>query len=146
MKTQIITRIASFLFAFSILSSSAWAEKGFDQPAVSGYDVVSYHQDSGPVRGSGYHVAEHEGATFLFATEANKKAFEKDPSKYVPAYNGYCAFGVSLGKKFNSDPTVYKIVDDVVYLNLDKGIQKKWGKDIQGNIAKANENWSNIDG
>lgn len=143
MVSIITKRIAAFA-AFIFVSAAAHAASDFDQPAIGGYDLVSYHQESGPVRGSGFHVAQHHGATFLFASEENKNAFEADPEKYLPAYNGYCAFGASLGKKFHSDPTIYKIVDDVLYLNLDAGIQEKWNADIAGNIEKADKNWKTI--
>lgn len=138
--TKRIAAIAALIF----VSASAHAAADFDQPAIGGYDLVSYHQESGPIRGSGFHVAQHDGATFLFASKENKSAFEAAPEKYLPAYNGYCAFGASLGKKFHSDPAVYEIVDDVLYLNLDASIQEKWGADIAGNIKKADKNWKTI--
>lgn len=130
---------------FAATAGSAASLNDYDLPAVGGYDLVSYHQETGPVRGSGYHTAQYEGITYLFANKKNKATFEADPDKYLPAYNGFCAFGVSVGKKFNADPTVYKIVDGRLYLNLDKDIQKKWSKDIPGNIATADENWKSMD-
>ena len=129
-----------------VTSANAFAAKAvdFDLPAAGGFDLVSYHQDAGPVRGSGFHAAQHEGVTYIFANEENKATFEADPQAYLPAYNGYCAFGVALGKKFNTDPTVYEIIDGVLYFNLDAGIQEKWAEDKAGNIAKANELWAEI--
>ena len=124
--------------------SLATSAGDYDLPAVGGYDLVSYHQDTGPVRGSGYNTAQYEGVTYLFVSEENKEAFESNPKKYLPAYNGFCAYGVSLGKKFNTDPTVYEIVDGVLYLNLDSGIQEKWAEDISGNIKKADDNWETM--
>jgi hypothetical protein len=136
-------RIAALLIA-SATASFAANTNDYDLPAVGGYDLVSYHQDSGPVRGSGFQALQHDGITYIFATEANKMTFEANPDKYLPAYNGYCAFGVSLGKKFNSDPTVYEIVDGTVYLNIDKEIQAKWAGDMNGNITSANKLWESI--
>lgn len=111
---------------------------------VGGYDLVSYHTDEGPVRGNGNHVVEHDDTTYLFSSRANRKAFESDPERYLPAYGGFCAFGVSVKKKFVGDPEVWRIENERVYLNLDKGIQKKWFKDIPGNIMKADRNWPEI--
>jgi len=138
-----LLRSALILMATTAANFAANASD-YDLPAVGGYDLVSYHQDSGPVRGSGFNASAYEGVTYLFATEANKATFEANPEKYLPAYNGYCAFGLALGKKFNTDPTVYEIVDGVLYLNLDGEIQKKWSADISGNIAKADANWSEL--
>ena len=111
---------------------------------VLGYDLVSYHTGEKPVRGDGKNVAVLDGTTYLFASEENKKAFEKDPERYLPAYGGYCAFGVAINKKFIGDPEVWKVVDGTLYLNLDKNIQSNWNQDIQGNITKADWNWTGI--
>ena len=135
--------IAGALMATAAVSL-ATSISDYDLPAVGGYDLVSYHQETGPIRGSGYHPVEHEGITYLFANEANKATFEVNPEKYLPAYNGFCAYGIALGKKFHTDPTVYEIVDDIVYLNLDSDIKKEWAKDVSGNIAKADDNWKSM--
>ena len=79
-----------------------------------------------------------------FANSDNLKAFEANPNKYVPSYGGWCAFGVSVGKKFVSDPEAWKIVDGTLYLNLDKNIQADWLKDVPGRIESANANWTKI--
>ena len=79
-----------------------------------------------------------------FASDEHKTLFKKSPEKYLPAYGGYCAYGVAIGKKFVADPEVWKIVGDKLYLNLDKGIQQKWEKDIPGHILKAEKNWVEI--
>lgn len=111
---------------------------------VSGYDLVSYHTSKQPLRGNGYFVSVHDGINYLFSTEENKKAFDANPSKYLPAYGGYCAYGVAVGKKFFSNPEVWRVVDGRLYLNLDTDIQKKWLKDIPGYIKTADKNWSSI--
>lgn len=113
-------------------------------PGLSGYDPVAYFTDGKPVRGSGYHVAVQDGVTYAFANAEHKKLFIANPTQYLPAYGGYCAYGVAVGKKFVADPEMWKVVDGVLYLNLDKGIQEKWQKDIPGYIKKGNENWSDI--
>jgi YHS domain-containing protein len=112
--------------------------------AAGGYDLVSYHTGKKPLRGNGNHVVEHDGATYLFANENNRKTFAANPDKYLPAYGGYCAFGVAVGKKFVGDPDVWKIVDGRLYLNLDTGIQEKWLEDVPGYIETADTNWRRI--
>ena len=114
-------------------------------PVMGGYDPVSYFTAEEPQRGSGYHTAIHEGGTYLFASKANKKTFEANSEKYAPQFGGYCAYGVAVGKKFYSDPTIWKVVDGKLYLNLDKKIQMKWNADMKGNIKKAHSNWKGIE-
>ncbi len=106
--------------------------------------MVSYHVNKRPVRGSGHFVADFEGATYLFASLENKETFTSNPAKYVPAYNGYCAFGVAKGKKFAGDPEVWRIVDDTLYLNLDTKIQDLWLQDTDTMIKDGAKNWKRI--
>jgi YHS domain-containing protein len=112
---------------------------------VGGYDVVSYQTGEKPVRGNGNHLTVHEGVTYLFQTKENQKAFDRNPAKYVPAFGGYCAFGVSVGKKFHGDPDVWEVVDGRLYLNLDNKIKGLWMKDVEGNLAKASKTWPGIE-
>ena len=111
---------------------------------IQGYDPVSYHNSKRPIRGNGHYVAIHDDVTYQFASAENKAQFEKSPEKYVPAYGGYCAFGVSVGKKFIGDPEVWRIVDGRVYLNLDANIQDDWLKNVPGKIKQADEHWRRI--
>ena len=63
----------------------------------------------------------------------------------MPPYGGFCAFGVSVGAKFDGDPRLWKIVDGKLYLSLNEEIQQTWLKDIPGNNSKANEAWKRIE-
>src|SRR5215472_12970635 len=116
----------------------------YNTPGISGYDPVAYFTDGKPMRGSGYHVALHDGVTYAFTTKEHKKMFEANPQKYLPAYGGYCAYGAAAGMKVVVDPEAWKIVDGVLYLIQDKDIQKKWENVIPGNIKKADANWPKI--
>ena len=145
-----MSRVKTFIFTLFVVAASFWAAESFaggvetSTPGVQGYDLVSYHTDGKPVRGTGGFVAEYEGVTYLFATEENQKAFQQNPSKYLPAYGGYCAYGVAVGKKFVGDPEVWEIVDDRLYLNLNPDIQNKWKESTSEHIVQAEQNWPGI--
>lgn len=111
--------------------------------ALRGYDPVSYF-NGGPKEGSFKIVAIHEDATYRFATEDNKAKFVANPTAFTPAFGGYCAYGAALGSKFDGDPTVWKIVENKLYLNLAAAVQKLWEKDLAENLSKADQNWSEI--
>lgn len=113
--------------------------------AVHGYDVVAYFQEARPVLGSDRYAVAHEGGTYRFATQANLDAFEANPSRYAPAFGGFCAYGAAVGKKFDGDPHFWRIVDGRLFLNLNAEIQEKWSADVSGNVAKADENWRRIE-
>ena len=111
---------------------------------AGGYDLVSYHTGEKPQRGNGNHAVVHDGVTYLFTGKASKRAFEAAPAKYLPAFGGYCAYGVAVGKKFVADPDVWEIVDGRLYLNLDNKIKGLWAKDISGHIREADSRWPGI--
>jgi len=112
---------------------------------VAGYDLVSYQTSPKPLRGNGHNVSVHDGVTYLFASAENRTTFEADPAKYLPAYGGYCAFGVSVGKKFHGDPEVWRVVDNRLYLNLDAKIQGLWLDDNAAKIETADTLWEEIE-
>jgi len=140
------TMIGSLVvLAFVLTAASAFAGNfTYSNVGAGGYDVVAYHTEGTAKAGTGWHVASHLGTTYLFSSKKNRKLFAKNPEKYLPEYGGYCAYGLSVGKKFYADPTVWKVVDGRLFLNLDNKIQKKFEKDLSGNIHKADANWPKV--
>jgi len=112
--------------------------------ALRGYDPVAYFTEGAPTKGDFQITAEHNGATYRFASEDNKALFIADPEVYAPAYGGYCAFGTAMGFKFDGDPELWRIVDNRLYLNLAPGIQKRWDADRANLIVSADSNWPEI--
>ncbi|PIK13501.1 YHS domain-containing (seleno)protein [Halobacteriovorax sp. JY17] len=132
------------ILAFLMLSTFAFAVEENALPALRGYDAISYHTIGRPVMGNGNHVSEYKGQQYLFINKENKAKFDGNPKRYAPAFGGWCAFGVSVNKKFHADPLVWEIVKGKLYVNLDNKIKGMWMKDISGNISKANTNWKKI--
>lgn len=112
--------------------------------AVHGYDVVAYFTDGRPTPGTAVHSTVHRDATYRFASADHLAAFEANPERYLPRYGGYCAYGVSVGAKFDGDPQLWRIVGGKLYLNLNEEIQRTWEKDVPGNVEKADRNWRKI--
>ena len=109
--------------------------------ALGGYDPVAYFTEGKPAPGNFQITSEHDGAVYRFASKANRAAFQKSPQRYLPQYGGYCAYGVAKNAKFAADPTVWKIVDGKLYVNLDREIGGLFEKDLSGHIANADKNW-----
>ena len=133
-------RIQFLLAAVATLILSATSVKAADV-ALDGYCPVCYIEAGKAVKGDKQFAAEHNGKTYYFVSEETKALFVANPDKYLPAYDGYCAYGMSLGKKFESDPTVFSVVNGKTYLNKDKAVGKLFAKDKAGFIAKADVNW-----
>jgi hypothetical protein len=113
--------------------------------ALHGYDPVAYFTDGQRQRGLDTLVHVHDGVAYRFSSEANLDAFEDDPERYVPAYGGFCAYGVAVGKKFDGDPHFWTIEEDRLYLNLNQEIYETFLEDVDGNIKQADGNWLEIE-
>ena len=84
---------------------------------VDGYDVVSYFNEDRAVRGSKELSVEHEGATFYFSSQENRELFKASPGRYMPQFDGYCAFGVAAHKmRVPSDQRTFKIYNGSLLL------------------------------
>lgn len=120
--------------------------------AVSGYDVVAYHTQQKAVKGNQKYTATHQGAKYQFSSKANKKAFVKNPTAYLPQYGGYCAFAIAAkNQKVPVNPETFKIVNGKLYLFFNDMYQGKrmntkvyWDKDENTNITKADANWNSL--
>jgi YHS domain-containing protein len=114
--------------------------------AIRGFDPVAYFTEGRPVEGSSEHTAEWMGATWRFASAANRDRFVAGPERYAPRYGGYCAYAVAKGETASIDPEAWKIVDGKLYLNYSRDIQETWEKDIPGYVEKADRNWPKLRG
>lgn len=112
--------------------------------ALKGYDPVAYFTMNKPVRGQASIPAVHEGATYWFATDEHRRAFQEQPGRYLPQYGGFCAFGVAQGARPDIDPNAFAIVDGKLYLNLSPAVQSRWRQDVPGYIKAADENWKSL--
>jgi YHS domain-containing protein len=115
-----------------------------DGAAIRGYDPVAYFTEEHAVEGKPEFTAEYQGATWRFASAANRDAFIADPAKYAPQYGGYCAWAVSQGYTAPTDPDAWSLRDGKLYLNYSTAVRVRWALDKSGNIAAADRNWPGL--
>jgi YHS domain-containing protein len=120
--------------------------------AIGGYDVVAYFESGKAIRGD-QQIAKKEvnGLTYLFASTENQKLFEANAQKYLPQYDGYCALGVSYGKKISIDPHTFKLIDGKLYLffngntsNTKVNSLEAWNKNELRLLKKADTLWPDV--
>lgn len=80
-----------------------------------------------------------------FANQAHLDRFKQDPEPYLPQFGGFCAYGVSVSKKFDGDPRLWMIVDGKLHLNLNAENYATLLEGLDGNIVKADHNLSDIE-
>lgn len=112
--------------------------------ALEGHDPVSYFTDGRPAKGDPKIEATFNGALYHFVSQAHRETFEKDPTKYAPAYGGYCGYAASIGKVRPANPLLWSIVDGQLIVQHTKGAEELWDKDVAGNKAKADMLWPRL--
>jgi YHS domain-containing protein len=112
--------------------------------ALGGYDPVSYFQNGKPAKGDPNIEATYNGALYHFVSQEHREIFEKNPSKFAPAYGGYCGYAASVGKVRPANPLLWSIVDGQLILQHTQGAVDLWEKDVTGNKAKADEFWPRL--
>ncbi|MEZ8772363.1 YHS domain-containing (seleno)protein [Vibrio sp. 10N.247.310.17] len=143
--SQKITLLAALLgTSFSLMAADLDMSVDNNDLAIKGYDPVAYFANEGPVKGTSEFTATYKNAIYNFVSSENRDEFRSNPSAYAPQYGGYCAFGVAMGKKFETDPLAWKVEGGKLYLNLDKSVQKRWLENTQEFIQNANSNWTTI--
>ncbi|EAP92546.1 MULTISPECIES: YHS domain-containing (seleno)protein [Vibrio] len=143
--SQKITLLAALLgTSFSLMAADLDMSVDKNDLAIKGYDPVAYFANQEPVKGTSEFTATYKNAIYNFASSENRDEFRANPAAYAPQYGGYCAFGVAMGKKFETDPLAWKVEDGKLYLNLDKSVQKRWLENTQEFIQDANSNWTTI--
>ncbi len=115
-----------------------------DGIAVGGYDLVSYHQDSGPVAGDPAISHEYQQLTYLFSNQENLRTFIADPETYLPTYQGWCAATLAMGRLACPDYTNFKIEKGRLLLFELAGFtngRALWDADPSGFRQRADKNF-----
>lgn len=146
MKSPCSTNTFQMFFFFALLlffgfGGIATGQSPMGDIAIKGYDTVAYFKANKATKGNESFTAQWHNLTWYFQTSDNRELFKTNPEKYAPQYDGYCAWAMTEARKAVTDPEVWKIVDDKLYLNCSMAAYEKWSKDISGNIKKANTNW-----
>jgi YHS domain-containing protein len=112
--------------------------------ALEGYDPVSYFTDGKPLQGDPKVEGTYNGALYHFVSQEHRATFEDNPTKYAPAYGGYCGYAASLGKVRPANPLIWSIVDGRLIVQHTQGAADLWAKDVAGNKAKADKYWPHL--
>jgi len=136
--------LVGLLFA-TILVPAARSEE--PKLSISGYDPVAYFTDGKPVQGKAEFEYVWHKLRWRFASDAHRELFAKDPDRYAPQYDGYCAMGMAgdeAAHKDTVDPEAWTIVDGKLYLTHMRQAMEAWRQNPAEYIKQANENWAKV--
>lgn len=115
------------------------------KPEIKGHCPVAYLAIGEAAEGKAEFSSTHNEKLYHFVSAEAKQEFDSNPEKYVPAYGGKCAFGMSIEKEFDPDPTHFKIINGRVHLflkNDDTDALELWNQDEAKCLASADRHWS----
>jgi enamine deaminase RidA (YjgF/YER057c/UK114 family) len=134
--------LLGLLFA-TVLVPAARSEE--PKLSISGYDPVAYFTDGKPGPGKSEFEYLWHKLRWRFADGAHRELFVKDPDRYTPQYDGYCAMGAAGGEaahKDTVDPEAWAIVDGKLYLTHVRQTMETWRQKPAEYIKRADENWA----
>jgi enamine deaminase RidA (YjgF/YER057c/UK114 family) len=129
----------------TVLVTSARSEE--PKLSISGYDPVAYFTDGKPVQGKSEIEYLWHKLRWRFANDEHRQSFAKDPDRYTPQYDGYCAMGMAADEaahKDTVDPEAWAIVDGKLYLTHMRQAMDDWRQDPAHYIKKADANWTTV--
>jgi YHS domain-containing protein len=111
---------------------------------LKGYDPVAYFKQGKAVPGDPTIKSEYKGATYLFASQADKADFDKDPARYEPQYGGFCANSMAHGMRKDINPAAFRVYKDKLYVCSSQRALNEFSTNIDANIQKGDQNWLKI--
>ena len=137
------------LLSTAFFASGARSEE--PKLSISGYDPVAYFTDGKPVQGKAEIEYLWHKLRWRFASQAHRDLFAKDPDRYTPQYDGYCALGVradavqaGAGHKDTIDPEAWAIVDGKLYFTHNQHWLQVWREGAEEHIKEADRDWEAV--
>jgi enamine deaminase RidA (YjgF/YER057c/UK114 family) len=112
--------------------------------SISGYDPVAYFTEGRPLQGKAEFEHVWRRLRWRFASAEHRDLFIKDPGRYAPQYDGYCAMGAAdqaAAHKDTVDPEAWAIVDGKLYLVHTRYWLEKWRAQAADYIKRADADW-----
>ena len=122
-------------------SASLQSKAQIDEIAISGYDAVSYFVSGEASKADETYSYSHNDSKWHFKSIENLEKFKSDPKRYMPQYNGYCAYEIANGNLVKSDPNFWHIYNKKLYLFSDEEASRKWFREITEMIDFSEEIW-----
>jgi len=136
--------IISLFLVVSLGSVNVLADSDKPKVALDSHDVVSYFAAHKAQKGTASFEKQYNGLVYRFVSKQNMELFTKNPTKYLPQFDGYCAYGVQNGTKAKGDPEVWVIVDGKLYFTGNKDSMSKWKKGFPDSLKESLDQWELI--
>ena len=117
---------------------------GGDRIGLKGYDPVAYFTLSTPTPGLAEYEVVYDGVRYHFANARHRDLFRANPEKYLPQFGGNCANNMANGVRRDSDPTIWVIVNDKLYVFAGAPGADRFRREGETAALKAVANWRTL--
>jgi hypothetical protein len=111
--------------------------------AIGGRDPLTYFLPVGPKPGLPEHEVLWGGAAWRFVSAANREAFAANPLAFAPRLGGYDAEAVSRGLIVDSNPNIYVVRHERLYLFRNDANRARFLAD-EAVAARGEEAWPRL--
>jgi YHS domain-containing protein len=109
--------------------------------ALQGYDVTTYFGENAATKGNDLYQAVYNGKRYIFVSKENQQEFAKNPERFLPQFGGYCSHSVSQGKPIESNPAIYIVEQDNLFLFSREEARNAWTSQPAVTRAQAYKKW-----
>jgi len=86
----------------------------------------------------------YDGVRYYFANARHRDLFKANPDKYAPQFGGNCANNMANGVRRDSDPTIWVIVGERLYVFAGAAGADRFRKEGETAALKAASNWQTL--
>lgn len=111
---------------------------------IYGMDPVSYFTEAEPQQGRGDFEFIWNNVPWHFASAANRDIFMRAPEIYAPQFGGHGAMGVARGYVADSDPRIYTVFKQRLYLFYSAANREAFLLSPDAAAQAAEEQWAKL--
>jgi hypothetical protein len=120
---------------------NAVAEEDDKRVLLKGADLVAYFVDNKYQQGTPQFSSRYEDISFRFATAEHKALFDREPTRYLPEFGGYCANGITYGIPWGGDADTWKMIGGKLYIFGGQASKDAFELEQKRNLALAESYW-----
>jgi hypothetical protein len=111
---------------------------------IYGWDPVSYFTEPEPLMGRSDFFHVWNNVPWHFASAANRDIFARAPDIYAPQFGGHGAMGVARGFISDSDPRIYSVFKQRLYLFYSAGNREAFNQAQDEAAIAAEGRWPEL--
>ena len=120
-------------------------EQGVDpRVMLEGHDAVAYFTRGAAISGQPSITSRHRGLVWRFASTENQAEFERNPSKYMPQFGGYCSNGINYAVPWGGGgaENTWRVYRGKLYVFGGQKARDHFEMETELNLQRAHHYWN----